>query len=152
MRVVWFIIAGLWYVGDYVTKEWAKSELVNRTIEVNAFLEWRLAFNHGAAFSFLSNQNGWQKWFFIAVAVAVSLWLIVELIRNSREKILYPLALASILGGALGNLVDRVMHGKVTDFIHAHYHQHSWPIFNIADVAISVGVGLILLDWAFGKK
>ena len=102
-----------------------------------------LLYNPGAAFSFLSDAGGWQRWFFTAIAVVMivvlSIWL-----HRSRQP-LESLALAMILSGAIGNLIDRVLYGHVIDFLDVYYQQHHWPAFNIADSAIVVGVVLLLL-------
>ena len=111
------------------------------------------AYNTGAAFSFLADASGGQRWLFAVIAVVVSVVLCVWLARLDRSKKLEAIALALILGGAIGNLYDRVIHGKVTDFILVHWQQ-SWffPAFNIADSAITVGAALLLFDMFFGRK
>ena len=120
---------------------------------IDGLFSFTLAYNPGAAFSFLANAGGWQRWFFVAIAVGVSGMLVVWLARLPRDKIMEPLALALILGGALGNLYDRIVHGHVVDFILVHWQQ-SWffPAFNIADSAITVGAALLILDMFFGGK
>jgi signal peptidase II len=118
-------------------------ELSSRPI--TSFLNWVLVFNPGAAFSFLAHSGGWQKWFFIglgSVAVCVIVWL---LRRHQQEKI-FSFSLALILGGAIGNLIDRFTHGAVVDFIDVYYRQYHWPAFNMADSAITLGTALLILD------
>lgn len=110
-------------------------------------LDWTLAFNTGAAFSFLAGGTGWQTWLFAILAVIVSFVLIAWLARTHRDDWRSAAPLALIVGGALGNLIDRLVHGQVTDFIQVYWRTWSWPAFNLADSAICVGaLGLI----AFG--
>ncbi|WP_286240316.1 signal peptidase II [Neptuniibacter halophilus] len=113
-----------------------------------------LLFNRGAAFSFLSDAGGWQRWFFVAVAVIVSLVLIAWLKRTPRTLWWVGLSLSLILGGALGNLYDRVVQGYVIDFISLHYNGYYFPAFNLADSAITLGAILLVLDMLFleGKR
>jgi signal peptidase II len=102
--------------------------------------------NTGAAFSILAQAGGWQRWFFIALALGVSVALMIWLRRIRSEQILLAVGLSLVLGGALGNVFDRVMHGYVVDFIYFHWGPHYFPAFNIADTAISIGAGCLLLD------
>ncbi len=102
--------------------------------------------NTGAAFSILAQAGGWQRWFFIVLALGVSLALMVWLRRIRSEQILLAVGLSLVLGGALGNVIDRVMHGFVVDFIYFHWGPHYFPAFNVADTAISIGAGCLLLD------
>jgi signal peptidase II len=102
--------------------------------------------NTGAAFSILAQAGGWQRWFFILLALGVSVVLMVWLRRIRSEQILLAVGLSLVLGGALGNVIDRVMHGYVVDFIYFHWGPHYFPAFNIADTAISIGAGCLLLD------
>ncbi|WP_301102196.1 signal peptidase II [Propionivibrio sp.] len=111
---------------------------------VAPFFNWVLTFNRGAAFSVLSDAGGWQRWFFTALALGVSAWIVTLLRRHSSEFRL-SLALTLILGGALGNVVDRLRFGAVVDFIQWHAAGYYWPAFNVADSAITVGA--ILLAW-----
>ena len=104
-----------------------------------------LAFNEGAAFSFLDDAGGWQRWFFIGLTSIISVGLVVWLLRLKPSERLTGFSLALILGGALGNLVDRVRMGKVTDFLDFHWQGWHWPAFNLADSAITLGVVLMLL-------
>jgi signal peptidase II len=117
-----------------------------RPWEVFPWLSLTLAHNYGAAFSFLSDAGGWQRWFFTVLAVAVSLVLIVWLLRLSRSEWRTGLSLGLIIGGAVGNLIDRVKLGYVIDFIDVYYKTSHWPAFNIADSAITCGVIFLLLD------
>ncbi len=120
---------------------------------ISPVLDWTLAYNYGAAFSFLSNAGGWQHFFFTGLAGVVSLFFIAWLMRMPKRLIVLPLAIALILGGAVGNFIDRMTLGYVVDFIHVHYEQ-SWhfPIFNVADCAITLGTILLLIDTFFLEK
>jgi signal peptidase II len=110
---------------------------------VAPFWNWVLTFNPGAAFSFLSDAGGWQRGFFIVLSLAVSAWIVVLLRRHCGEFRL-SLALTLVLGGALGNLIDRVRYGAVVDFIQWHAAGYYWPAFNLADSAITLGAVLLL--------
>jgi len=105
--------------------------------------------NTGAAFSFLSEAGGWQRWFFAFMAFAISIVLTIWLYRLKRNEILLAFALSLVLGGAIGNLIDRVAYGYVIDFLDVYYQTWHWPAFNIADSAICIGVFLMLLE-SFG--
>jgi signal peptidase II len=111
---------------------------------VTGFFSLVLAYNSGAAFSFLAGAPGWQRWFFAGIAIAASAFLVWMLKRGGNRVLCAGLAL--ILGGALGNLWDRIAIGKVVDFLLFHYAGWSWPAFNVADSAISVGAALLILD------
>ena len=127
---------------DLVTKNYAINNLLlNHSITINTFLNFTLAFNYGAAFSFLSDAGGWQRWFFVIFSLIVISFISYILIKDKdSEYIAYSL----VLGGALGNLYDRFLLGYVIDFIEFHYDNFYWPIFNIADIAISIGIILLL--------
>lgn len=114
-------------------------------VVLTAWLDLVLAYNPGAAFSFLGNQPGWQRGLFVAIAAVASV-VIVVLIRRHRDAPLFCAALSLILGGAVGNLVDRVLLGAVVDFIYVHAGSAGFPAFNLADSAITAGVGLLLLN------
>lgn len=108
-----------------------------------------LAHNYGAAFSFLYGAGGWQRWFLSAIAIVVSGLLVAWLLRLPREAKFLPVAIALLLGGALGNLYDRIVQGYVVDFIHVYYGNWHFPAFNIADSAITVGTLMLLVDMMF---
>lgn len=109
--------------------------------------------NTGAAFSFLSEAGGWQRWFFAALALVISAVLSVWLMRLQKHETLLALALSLVLGGAIGNLIDRLAYGYVIDFLDVYYNNWHWPAFNIADSAITVGVGLMLAEsFGLGKS
>tara|TARA_R110000796_G_scaffold63377_5_gene146608 strand:+ start:11387 stop:11890 length:504 start_codon:yes stop_codon:yes gene_type:complete len=151
----WLALSALIIALDLLSKWFADTNLqmYQQVPVIDGLFSFTLAYNPGAAFSFLANAGGWQRWFFVAIAVGVSGMLVVWLARLPRDKIMEPLALALILGGALGNLYDRIVHGHVVDFILVHWQQ-SWffPAFNIADSAITVGAALLILDMFFGGK
>jgi signal peptidase II len=118
------------------------------------FMNWLLLFNPGAAFSFLAQGSGWQRWFFTIVGLVACVY-IVWLLRKSQNDKMLCVALSLILGGALGNVFDRIMYGAVVDFIDLHYANWHWPAFNIADSAICIGAALIIwgeLRKSFGKS
>ncbi|WKJ90421.1 signal peptidase II [Methylomonas montana] len=109
--------------------------------------------NTGAAFSFLAQAGGWQRWLFAGLAVVMSGIIAVWLHRLQKHETLMAVALALVLGGAIGNLIDRVAYGYVIDFLDVYYQDWHWPAFNIADSAICIGVGLMLLEsFGFGRK
>ena len=145
----WLGLAGLVIVLDQLTKLWVLATLkLGERIEVTSFFNLVLVFNPGAAFSFLSDAGGWQRWFFVVLAIAVSGWLTFLIRRHAAERLL-PLAAALILGGALGNVIDRIRFGAVADFLDVHAAGWHWPAFNIADSAISVGVALLVWQQLF---
>jgi signal peptidase II len=112
---------------------------------IEGWLNWTLTYNTGAAFSFLSDAGGWQRWFFSALAIVVSLLLAFWLTRIPRHDWRQALPFALIIGGALGNLIDRMRYGHVVDFVDAYWREHHWPAFNVADSAIVAGaIGLAL--------
>lgn len=140
----WYALAGLVVVLDQLSKWVVLSHLqFGETIYVAPFWNWVLTFNPGAAFSFLADQPGWQRWLFTALALGISGWIAVELARHAGQRLL-SLALALVMGGALGNVIDRVRFGAVVDFIQWHAAGYYWPAFNVADSAITVGAILLL--------
>lgn len=143
----WYVLALVVVVLDQFTKGLASAELVyGRPVEVFSWFDLTLQHNTGAAFSFLSRAGGWQRYFFTGIAVVISAGLMIWLYTMARTQRLLALSLALILGGALGNLWDRLVHGHVVDFISVHYAGYYFPAFNLADSAITVGAGLMLLD------
>lgn len=111
-----------------------------------------LVFNTGAAFSFLSDAGGWQRWFFVLVAVVISLVMVIWLRRLQPGERLTGYGLAFIIGGAVGNLIDRLWLGKVVDFLQWHWQEWYWPAFNLADSAITLGVVLLLIEGLFAAQ
>lgn len=140
------LLALLVLVLDQASKAWVMAVFQPyEVLPVLPVFNLTLVFNEGAAFSFLSNAGGWQRWFFVGLTSLISLGLLVWLLRLKASERLTGLALALILGGALGNLVDRLRLGKVTDFLDFHWQGWHWPAFNLADSAITLGVMLMLL-------
>ena len=143
----WYALALLIILLDQYSKGLASASLdYGRPVEVFSWFNLTLQHNSGAAFSFLSNAGGWQRYFFSAIAIVISLVLVVWLYRLGREQRLLALSLGLILGGAIGNLWDRLVLGYVVDFISVHYGGSYFPAFNVADSAISVGAVCMLLD------
>ena len=135
---------------DLLTKNYALNNLIiNHLLSINNFLNFTLAFNYGAAFSFLSDAGGWQRWFFIAFSFIVIIVISYMMVYDDNSPYI---AFSFVIGGALGNLNDRIIYGYVIDFIEVYYNTFYWPIFNIADVAISIGVILLLCNIIFNKK
>jgi signal peptidase II len=149
----WYILAAAVVLLDQYTKTLAEAHLdYARPVEVLSWFDLTLHYNTGAAFSFLSDAGGWQRFFFSGVAAIISVVLVAWLYVMPREQKLLALALGLILGGALGNLWDRVALGHVVDFISVHYGGRYFPTFNVADAAISVGAALMIYDSLFGRE
>jgi signal peptidase II len=145
------ILALVVLVVDIVTKRWVESVLLHgQQIPLTGFFNLVLTYNAGAAFSFLSDASGWQRWFFSAIAASAS-GLIIYLLRKHAADKLFCMALSLILGGALGNLWDRITLGHVVDFLDFHVSNYHWPAFNVADSAIFLGAMLLILD-SFRRK
>lgn len=143
----WLNLSALVIVLDQLSKWLMSSWLdLHETVPVMPFFNFTLAHNTGAAFSFLSSAGGWQRWFFVVLALLVSTALIVWLKRLDKTAKLEAASLALILGGAVGNVIDRLYHGYVIDFIDIFYGSYHWPAFNIADSAICIGAVLLILD------
>lgn len=142
----WYALAGLVVVLDQFSK-WLVLENIGfgETIYVTSFWNWVLTFNPGAAFSFLADQPGWQRWLFTALALGVSGW-IAHMLRQQPQQQLLSLALALVMGGALGNVIDRVRFGAVVDFVQWHVAGYYWPAFNVADSAITLGAVLLVIE------
>jgi signal peptidase II len=143
----WLGLSAVVVVLDLWTKHWVQAHIAyGEHVPVTSFFDLVLFHNEGAAFSFLAGAGGWQRFLFSLIAVIASA-VIVYLLRKHPERKLFALGLSLVLGGALGNLYDRVTLGYVVDFIFLHYQQeYYWPAFNIADSAISCGVVLLLID------
>jgi signal peptidase II len=145
--MIWIWLAVLAVILDQVTKVAAEQLLTfAQPVYLLPVLDFTLLYNKGAAFSFLADQPGWQRWFFTAVSIGVSIMLIVWIKRLPRGAVWLPIALALILGGAIGNLIDRVIYGHVVDFISVHWNNRYFPAFNIADSAITLGAIMMVLD------
>jgi len=134
------------FVLDQVTKFWAERALtLYAPVEITGFFNLTLVYNPGAAFSFLSTAGGWQRWMFSGIALAAVTLILFWLARLPRDARLSILSLGLILGGAAGNLVDRLRLGKVVDFLDFHYAGLHWPAFNVADAAITVGAVCLII-------
>jgi signal peptidase II len=144
LRLGW--IAILVAIADQVTKLLALAHLADGAFEVTSFFKLSLAFNTGAAFSFLANADGWQNLFFVVVAIVVSIVILFMVRRLGANERQVAVALMLVLGGAIGNVIDRVRLGYVVDFLDVYYRTWHWPTFNVADSAISVGAVLLVLD------
>lgn len=152
---IWYGLALLAIILDQLTKLYFERnfQLYQTLSVIEPIFNFTLAHNHGAAFSFLADKGGWQKWLFSGLALVVSIGLGWYLTRVPRVARVLSAGLALIMGGALGNLIDRVRLGYVIDFLHVHYADvWHFPIFNIADVAINIGVALVLIDAFFLEK
>jgi signal peptidase II len=142
----WLALAMLVVVIDQGTKlAVLRSFAPGESRPVTSFFDLVLAFNKGAAFSFLANASGWQSQFLTAVGIAAALFILWLLARHGAQT-LFSFALAMILGGAIGNVTDRLVHGHVVDFLLFHYRGWSWPAFNAADSAIVCGAALLVID------
>lgn len=149
----WFVVSLLVFCADQLSKYWAVHHLEPyQAKSVMPMFNLTLAFNSGAAFSFLSGAGGWQRWFFALFSLLMSGFLSVWLLRLPAKARLSSLAVSLILGGALGNLYDRGRYGFVVDFIDVYYQNHHWPVFNLADSAICIGAFLLLLEMFLTKK
>lgn len=147
MMTKWLWVSGLVIVLDQASKAVAGSLLeAYQPVAVLPCFNLTLMYNTGAAFSFLSDASGWQRWFFSIVAVVVSTIIIAWMYRLRPDERWQAAALALILGGALGNLIDRLLLGHVVDFIQLYYDRWYWPAFNIADSAITVGAAMLVFD------
>ena len=148
----WLGVALAVIVADHLTKWWVSSTLdYHAFIPVLPFFSLVLVHNTGAAFSFLADAGGWQRWFFVAVGVVATV-VITRLLKRHAHEPRMAFALALVLGGALGNVIDRVVLGHVVDFLYFHYKSFAWPAFNVADSAITVGAALLIWDSLRGKQ
>ncbi len=143
----WLWIAGAVLVLDQASKWVVLEKLVlHESIPLMPFLNLTLLFNKGAAFGFLSTASGWQNLFFIGIALVATVVILYLLRRMGAKDRFMAVALMLILGGAIGNLIDRLLYGHVVDFIDVYYGAWHWPAFNVADSAITVGAAMIALD------
>jgi signal peptidase II len=144
----WLPLTLLVIVLDQLVKAWVVQHFhLFERVHLLPVLDIILTYNTGAAFSFLADAAGWQRWLFVVLALTVSAVLIgwMRRLRGASQGLL-ACGLALIVGGALGNLIDRLLHGRVVDFVHAHWGEHYFPAFNVADSAITIGAALLLLD------
>ncbi|MEZ5524865.1 MAG: signal peptidase II [Pseudomonadales bacterium] len=146
-KLVWLWLSLLVIMLDQLTKHLAVAFLdYARPLELLPVFDLTLLHNTGAAFSFLANAGGWQRWLFALLAAVVSIALVAWIKRLKPHETWLAMALALVLGGALGNLYDRVVLGYVVDFISVHYQRHYFPAFNLADSAITVGATMLIID------
>ena len=143
----WLSLAVVVVLLDQLTK-WLvlrSFSFAQRRPVIDGFFDLTLVYNKGAAFSFLASAGGWQRWFFIGIGVAAAVFILYLLWRHGSQR-LFALGLALILGGAVGNVIDRLLHGHVVDFVLLHWRDLYWPAFNVADSAITVGAVLLVVD------
>lgn len=150
LRFLWITIVVL------IVDQWSKHAVVDsmalyESIQLTGFFNLTYVHNYGAAFSFLHDAGGWQRWFFTAIAIGISGLLLYWLKQAPIEQVRLPVAFTFILGGALGNVYDRLIHGYVIDFLDFYYQQWHWPAFNVADSAIFIGAALLILDMFLTK-
>jgi len=145
LKWLWLSVAAL--ILDFATKQMAQHFLTfAQPVYVLPVFDLTLLYNKGAAFSFLANESGWQRWFFTVIALSVSTVMTVWLMKLKANEKWLAAALALVIGGAIGNLYDRIAYGHVVDFIHVHWDEHYFPAFNIADSAITLGAIMLLID------
>ncbi len=149
----WFILSVLFTALDQASKYWAVSALMPYQPEaVFPMLNLTLAYNSGAAFSFLSGAGDWHRWFFTAFSGIMSIVLVVWMVRLPQRARMQLTAVSLILAGALGNLIDRISFGHVIDFIDVYYSHYHWPVFNVADSVICMGAFLLFVDLCLQAK
>ena len=147
----WLAVAAVVIVLDQISKAAINSHFVyGEGYVVTSFFNLVLAHNMGASFSMLDDAGGWQRWLFSAVAVAASVWIFFLLRKHAQQR-LFSFALSFIMGGALGNLIDRLRFGYVVDFLDFHWNEHHFAAFNLADSAITCGAALLILDGLMNK-
>ncbi|MBF6058593.1 signal peptidase II [Thiomicrorhabdus heinhorstiae] len=151
LKTLW--VSVLVIIVDHLTKYLAVSYLsFGVPYEVMPYLNWTLVYNHGAAFSFLAEMGGWQRWFFAFLAIAMSVILLFWLKKLPAKLSIESVGINFILGGAVGNLIDRILSGRVTDFIDFYVGNWHYATFNVADVAITIGAILLIFNEFFWKK
>ena len=149
----WLWLSAIVVVLDQLTKQWVEEAFVlYESLPVTGFFNLTLVYNTGAAFSFLADAGGWQRWFFLILALVICIYLVYWLLQLDKKQVALPLAIAMIIGGAVGNVIDRLLYGHVIDFLDFYYQQWHWPAFNLADSAITLGVILFIWDAFFGAK
>ena len=149
----WYWIVVLVILADQLSKQWVLANFdLFESVQLLPFFNFTYVRNYGAAFSFLSEAGGWQRWLFTLVAVGFSTLLTVWLRKQAASLWKLNLAYTLVIGGALGNLIDRLMHGFVVDFIDFYWGKSHYPAFNIADSAIFIGAVLIIWDSFFNSK
>ena len=142
----WLVLAGCLLIVDQLTKLWFDSSLrYGERVQVLPFFDFTLLYNPGAAFSFLADQAGWQRWFFTALGLGAAVFMLWMMHTNRTQQRLL-LALALILSGAIGNVIDRIAYGHVIDFLLFYWQNWYYPAFNVADSCITLGAILLILD------
>ncbi|MDO4697752.1 MAG: signal peptidase II [Pasteurellaceae bacterium] len=145
--LIWLWLSVATLVVDLLTKYIVVQRFeYGESINILPIFNLTYARNYGAAFSFLADHSGWQKYFFLGLAVVISIALVVMLFKNKADLKLQNAAYALIIGGAIGNAIDRAYHGYVVDFLHFYWDIYHYPVFNVADIAIVVGAGLLILE------
>ena len=148
----YYLLSSLVFLSDQFTKIQAINLVRDEQfIKINSYLYLVHFKNEGAAFSFLSDAGGWQR-YFLSIVAAIASVFIIFMIKKNKENIFLALGLSLILGGAVGNLYDRLSLGHVTDFLYFHFNDYYWPAFNLADTAITVGAAIIIYDSIFKKN
>ena len=144
LKYLW--LSGLVIILDQASK-WVMMSWLSlyETVAVIPFFNLTMAHNTGAAFSFLAQAGGWQRWFFVGLSVLISIGLLIWLTKLAKTN-MEAISVSLILGGAIGNVIDRIYFGYVIDFLDVYYGTHHWPAFNIADSAIVIGAGILILD------
>lgn len=149
----WLWLSVLTVILDQISKVWVDTSMsLYQSIPVFPGFNITYVHNFGAAFSFLSEQGGWQRWFFALLAASISIGIFIWIKQLKQHETLSAISLSLILGGAIGNLIDRVMYGYVIDFFDVYYQTYHWPVFNIADSAITVGVAVMLYESFMHKE
>jgi len=143
----WLLLAGLIVIGDQLSKFAILDSLQygQRLALIPGWFDLTLVYNTGAAFSFLASAGGWQRWFFVGIGIGATLFILWMLARHPGQR-LFAFALSLIMGGAVGNVIDRLLHGKVVDFLLVYRDPWYWPAFNVADSAITVGAVFLIVD------
>ncbi|MFC3094723.1 signal peptidase II [Alteromonas sediminis] len=141
----------------FILDQWTKIAIVDamtlfESRQVLPFFNLTYVHNYGAAFSFLHSAGGWQRWFFTAIALGVSIMILWWLKQTPKQQLLLPIAFSFVLGGALGNVYDRIAYGYVIDFLDFYINDWHWPAFNIADSAIFIGAALLIIDMFVNKE
>ena len=153
LRWAWYALAAVIIVLDQLSKYWVQVSFFEfERINLLPILDFTLVYNKGAAWSFLSDAGGWQRWLFTGISSVVSIVLVIWIHRLVAVQKLLLIALTLILAGAVGNLIDRVLIGKVVDFVLFYYDGHYFPAFNVADSAITIGAIFMLADVFWGPS
>ena len=151
MRFLWLSV--LAFVLDQLSKNWIVDNIeFYQAVQITPFFNLTHVYNYGAAFSFLSDAGGWQRWFFTVIAFGVSGLILWWLKQTTKQQVILPIAFCLILGGALGNAYDRLLHGYVIDFLVVYYQDWYWPAFNVADSSIFLGATLLIVEMFINKE